>query len=297
VPWTPSRACCATPITVTPGEKSKSFEVLEQVVDAVLAECRATQQRLRKLPARVVVYLLLAGCLFAELGYRQVWHKLTAGLAGHGPATAQDLKRWASLTGGDQGMRNVARPEQFSSPTAYYWFTLVVVLICLFLLYRFDKSIVGLRLRGVGDSDKRMSVLGYWVPSYRFLAFNVAGFFATVSGILYVGYFNFIAPTTVHLRGSVEVALMAIIGGATSFSGPIVGAAALLTLRAYLGGLTARWPIVLGVLLIIVVLYARSGIVGALRRLVYGSALGAPAAAALIEETQPDKEAEERVLA
>ena len=52
------------------------------MVDAVLAETRSTQRRVRDLPARVVVYLLLAGCLFAECGYRQVWHRLTAGLDG-----------------------------------------------------------------------------------------------------------------------------------------------------------------------------------------------------------------------
>src|SRR5690606_25792643 len=113
------------------------------------------------------------------------------------------------------------------------WFTLVVVGGCVVLLYRFDTSVIGLRLRGIGDSAERMSVLGYWVPFYRFLAFNVSGFFATVAGILYVGYFNFIGPTTVHLRGSVEVALFAIIGGVQSFVGPIVGASTLLTLRPY----------------------------------------------------------------
>src|SRR5437016_269836 len=53
-----------------------------EMVDAVLAETGTTQRRVRDLPARVVVYLLLAGCLFAELGYRQVWHRLVAGLAG-----------------------------------------------------------------------------------------------------------------------------------------------------------------------------------------------------------------------
>jgi hypothetical protein len=53
-----------------------------EMVDAVLAETRSGQRRVRDLPARVVVYLLLAGCLFAELGYRQVWHRLTAGLGG-----------------------------------------------------------------------------------------------------------------------------------------------------------------------------------------------------------------------
>jgi hypothetical protein len=53
-----------------------------EMVDEVLAETRRLQQRVRLLPARVVVYLVLAGCLFAELGYPQVWQQLTAGLAG-----------------------------------------------------------------------------------------------------------------------------------------------------------------------------------------------------------------------
>lgn len=53
-----------------------------EMVDDVLATTRRTQTRVRLLPARVVVYLLLAGCLFGELGYRQVWSKLTSGLHG-----------------------------------------------------------------------------------------------------------------------------------------------------------------------------------------------------------------------
>jgi hypothetical protein len=53
-----------------------------EMVDAVLEETCRLQRRVRDLPARVVVYLLLAGCLFAELGYSQVWRKLTAGLEG-----------------------------------------------------------------------------------------------------------------------------------------------------------------------------------------------------------------------
>lgn len=53
-----------------------------EMVDEALAATGATRRRVRLLPARVVVYLLLAGCLFAEVGYRQVWHKLIAGLGG-----------------------------------------------------------------------------------------------------------------------------------------------------------------------------------------------------------------------
>ncbi|WP_327153289.1 transposase domain-containing protein [Streptomyces tubercidicus] len=51
-----------------------------EMVDAALGECGAIQQRLRKLPARVVVYLLLAAALFEECGYRAVWGKLTSAL-------------------------------------------------------------------------------------------------------------------------------------------------------------------------------------------------------------------------
>jgi hypothetical protein len=53
-----------------------------EMVDAVLAQTRCTERRVRDLPSRVVVYLLLAGCLYAELGYRQVWQRLITGLEG-----------------------------------------------------------------------------------------------------------------------------------------------------------------------------------------------------------------------
>src|SRR4249920_3044953 len=75
-------------VQVAPGRFAPGHlgELTQQVpfemVDAVLAQTGAVQRRVRSLPARVVVYLLLAGCLFAELGYGQVWHRLIAGLDG-----------------------------------------------------------------------------------------------------------------------------------------------------------------------------------------------------------------------
>jgi transposase IS4-like protein len=53
-----------------------------EMVDEALIETRAVQSRLRDLPSRVVVYLLLAACLFPELGYPQIWHRLVSGLLG-----------------------------------------------------------------------------------------------------------------------------------------------------------------------------------------------------------------------
>ena len=64
-----------------PGHVGELTQIVPfEMVDAALAEARTRQRRLRDLPSRVVVYLLLAGCLFPEIGYRGVWRKLTAGL-------------------------------------------------------------------------------------------------------------------------------------------------------------------------------------------------------------------------
>ena len=64
-----------------PGHLGELTQIVPfEMVDEALAATGAVERRIRQLPSRVVVYLLLAGCLFAELGYRQVWHKLAAGL-------------------------------------------------------------------------------------------------------------------------------------------------------------------------------------------------------------------------
>jgi hypothetical protein len=78
-----------------PGHLGELTQIVPfEMVDAALAETASTQRRVRLLPARVIVYLLLAGCLFAEVGYRQVWHKLTAGLAGLTVANPSENALW-----------------------------------------------------------------------------------------------------------------------------------------------------------------------------------------------------------
>jgi Insertion element 4 transposase N-terminal/Transposase DDE domain len=78
-----------------PGHLGELTQIVPfEMVDRALAATGTTQARVRMLPARVVVYLLLAGCLFAEQGYRQVWHKLTAGLGGLPAASPGDNALW-----------------------------------------------------------------------------------------------------------------------------------------------------------------------------------------------------------
>ena len=69
-----------------------------EMVDAVVAECGAVQRRVRKLPARVVVYLLLAAALFEPAGYPAVWRKLTGALEGAGAVTVTAAALWQART-------------------------------------------------------------------------------------------------------------------------------------------------------------------------------------------------------
>jgi hypothetical protein len=78
-----------------PGHLGELTQIVPfEMVDQALAATGTAQARIRVLPSRVVVYLLLAGCLFAELGYRQVWHKLTAGLGTLAVAKPSDNALW-----------------------------------------------------------------------------------------------------------------------------------------------------------------------------------------------------------
>jgi hypothetical protein len=78
-----------------PGHLGELTQIVPfEMVDQALVATGTAQARVRVLPSRVVVYLLLAGCLFAGPGYRQVWHKLTAGLGGRPAARASDNALW-----------------------------------------------------------------------------------------------------------------------------------------------------------------------------------------------------------
>ncbi|MGB3487057.1 MAG: branched-chain amino acid ABC transporter permease [Xanthobacteraceae bacterium] len=173
--------------------------------------------------------------------------------------------RWTSITGGENGIRGVGRPDLIASPTAFYYATLAVVLLMTFLVWRFVRSPFGLTLHGIRDSESRMRSLGYGTAVHMFVAFTVTGFFAGVAGALYALFNNFVSPSTVQLSQSVEGLLMAIIGGVGTLFGSFIGAAAIIMLENFVSAYTARWQMVLGVMFIVTMIFAPQGILGTLR--------------------------------
>ena len=177
--------------------------------------------------------------------------------------------RWVDLTGGDNGLGLSHRPAPFgldlSSATSFYYFTLVVFAVSTFCIWRLAHSPFGASLMGTRDQPRRMSMLGHHVWMIRWIAFVLAGFWAAVAGLLFIYYHKFVSPYVVSLQQSAEVLLMAILGGASTFAGPVFGAAIIALVKNVLSTYVERWNALLGAIFVLVVLFMPRGLVPGVR--------------------------------
>jgi branched-chain amino acid transport system permease protein len=179
--------------------------------------------------------------------------------------------RYNDLTGGDNGLRHPARPMPFGldirDAESFYYFTLAVFAIAAFFLWRFSRSPFGASLMGARDQPRRMRMLGYNVWLIRFLTFVFAGFWGSVAGILYVYYNLFLSPHALALQQSAEILLMAILGGASSFTGPIIGAAIITLVKNVVSSYVERWNTLLGAVFVLVIVFMPYGLVPGCKQL------------------------------
>jgi branched-chain amino acid transport system permease protein len=178
--------------------------------------------------------------------------------------------RWASFTGGDNGVTNVPFPAigglRVTGPTQYYYVVLVAVVL-IALAYRvLITSPFGLTLRGIKSSESRMRSLGYDVGRHLYVAFVLSGLIASIAGVLYVYYNRFINPVAASFPVSVEAVLMAIVGGSGTILGPFLGSGIILVLRNWVSGFFHYYTAVLGIVFIVTVLFAPQGIMGLVAR-------------------------------
>jgi branched-chain amino acid transport system permease protein len=176
-----------------------------------------------------------------------------------------------TITEGDNGIRFAARPRPFgidiSSAPSFYWFTLIIFAIALFFIWRLTRSPFGAALQGARDQPRRMRMLGHNVWLIQWLAFVVASFWGSVAGLLYVYYNLFISPHAISLQQSAEVLLMAILGGASTLTGPIVGAVIITLVKNVVSTYIDRWNSLLGAIFVIVIMFMPFGIVPGVRQL------------------------------
>ncbi len=173
--------------------------------------------------------------------------------------------------GGDDGLSlahpSRAWPIDLSDDRQFYYLVLALLLVILYLMRRLIASRFGLVLRGIRENERRMQAMGFATYRYKLAAFVISGAVAGLAGALIANHTEFVSPSFLDWRRSGEILVVVILGGMGTLYGPVAGAIAYLMLEEVLARWTEHWMIILGPLLVLVVLYAKQGLWGAVEKL------------------------------
>src|SRR6266567_2147150 len=171
--------------------------------------------------------------------------------------------------GGDDGL-NIRRHSDFGrlfdldDGTILYYFVWALLLLFLVLGSRLVRSRFGALLEGTRSNERRMIALGFPTFRYKLTAFVIAGAVCGVAGALFANLTLFVSPSIMHWTRSGEILMTVILGGIGTLFGPVLGAAAYLLLESVLARWSEHWQAILGPVLILVVLFSKSGLLGLL---------------------------------
>ncbi|MBR1220536.1 branched-chain amino acid ABC transporter permease [Bradyrhizobium sp. U87765 SZCCT0131] len=175
----------------------------------------------------------------------------------------------SDLTGGDNGLLNVPRPDlsvlghplvSFAQPLQFYAFVAVVCVGVFFLFARLVDSPFGATLVAIRDNEDRAIAIGYDVRRYKILSLVLSAAVTGLAGALYAMALKFVPLANVDLAMSERIIVMTILGGTGTLFGPMLGSVAVVVLSYVLSDIWARWQIVLGALLVLVAFGLRGGL-------------------------------------
>lgn len=178
--------------------------------------------------------------------------------------------RLKPLTGGDDGI-NFSLPPVLSfggmrlsltDQTVQYFFILAVVAFCFYLMHLVIRSSLGKAFLAIRDNDLRASLIGLNVYVLRLTAFVMAGFLAGVSGALFAFFGRYASATYMFYHVSGDGVVWAIVGGAGTLFGPIVGTTLFIVIREVVSTHWEHHSLIVGVMAILVVILAPKGLVG-----------------------------------
>lgn len=178
--------------------------------------------------------------------------------------------KWRSFTRGDDGL-SLKRPDLYlpglgsidmGKIAHVYYLVVMITLLCILAQWYLTKTPFGNSIRTVKENDERADFIGYNVFLTKLSLYTISSFFAGIAGALFAFFQGFVSTGAIDAHMSMQVIFMTFIGGVGSFFGPIIGTAVYLYFTDWVSRVTERWEFVLGVLFILLVMYARTGLVG-----------------------------------
>jgi branched-chain amino acid transport system permease protein len=206
------------------------------------------------------------------------------------------------IFGGHIGFAGIVGPtgQPRANFVAFYYLCLAFAAVIYIGLRYLARSQLGLTFQGIRDNPRRMRALGYWVGLHRVVMFGIAGFVAGLGGVLGVWYRGNISPGIVDVERTIDILIIAVVGGLTYPIGAFVGAIFFVLVQTFASSLVLfgysfdeRFNTLIGLSFVLVVVFAPQGLVGladriarmAKRRLVArGTSATAPEVA---EEPEP----------
>ncbi|XDA96830.1 branched-chain amino acid ABC transporter permease [Sulfitobacter sp. LCG007] len=170
--------------------------------------------------------------------------------------------------GGEDGLsiyvRNGFPGLNTLDPIQFFGLCFAVLAVALFFAGRMAQAPVGLALSAARQNAERVATVGLSPFRLRLVAFVISGALTALAGALFADLNRFVSPTMFSWQTSGEIMVFVILGGVGRLFGPVAGAALFILLEHVLGGLSEYWHVYLGLLLLLVVLFARGGLIGLL---------------------------------
>lgn len=175
--------------------------------------------------------------------------------------------KWHSVTGGDDGL-SIKRPVvhlgftllRINTVTAFYYLTFLIIGFVILFCWYFTHTAMGQTIILMRENEDRMKFLGYDTSLSRLILFTFTGAIAGLAGAFYTLHFQFVSISAISLDMATAVLLITFVGGTGTFWGPIIGSFVYIILQNYLSDLTDRWPLFMGFIFILMVLFIPGGL-------------------------------------
>ena len=149
-------------------------------------------------------------------------------------------------------------------PIQFFGLCLTALVIVLLMNALMARSAFGLALNAARQVPQRVEAVGLDPKRMKLVALVISGAVTGLAGALFADLNRFVSPTMFSWQMSGEIMVFVILGGVARLFGPVTGALVFVMLEHFLGGLSDYWHIYLGALLLLIVLFARGGIIGLL---------------------------------
>ncbi|MEL6838971.1 MAG: branched-chain amino acid ABC transporter permease [Pseudomonadota bacterium] len=170
--------------------------------------------------------------------------------------------------GGEDGLSIYIRNDfpGLNTLVPLHFYAICLTILCVVLAFNamLARAPFGLALNAARQVPQRVETVGLNPTRLKLVAFVISGAITGLAGALFADLNRFVSPTMFSWQMSGEIMIFVILGGVARLFGPVVGAVLFVLLEHNLGGLSDYWLIYLGVLLLLIVLFARNGVVGLL---------------------------------